>query len=357
MNAAAKLALASFAACAAYPSGAGADAVADFYKGKTITVIVPIGPGGTYDYYGRLGAMIMEKYLPGNPKVITQLMVGAGGAVATSHVGTVAPRDGTVLLSLHASAPQNQVLGVAGNYDLGKFLMIGLFTPLNSSLTVWRSTSPAHTIAEAKTKEVILGSTGAGSYQYQLPVLLNTLAGTKFKVILGFKSVSEENLAMERGEIHGRGGTIVSWAITEPDWVRENKIVHLVQIGTKRAAGFEDVPLATELVTSLEHKQALQLVGSGSAMGRSLAATPGIPPDRAQALRAAFDAGIKDPEILAHAAKLKLDIDPQPGRELEAIVKDILDTPKAVVDLVSRTVGLDKPEGSEAKASGKAKGG
>lgn len=353
MNAAGKLAVATVLAGLAGVCGAAADPVADFYKGKTLSIIVPIGPGGTYDFYARLGAMIMEKYLPGNPKVITQLMTGAGGAVATTHVGTVAQKDGTVLLSLHASAPQNQVLGIAGNYDLSKFLMIGLFTPLNSSLTVWRATSPALTINDAKNKEVVLGSTGAGSYQYQLPVLLNALVGTKFKVILGFKSVSEENLSMERGEIHGRGGTIVSWAITEPDWVRENKIVHLVQIGTKRAAGFENIPLATELVTKLEHKQAMNLVGSGAAMGRSLAATPGIPADRAAALRAAFDKGIKDPAVLAFAKQLKLDIDPQSGAELQQIVKDILDTPKAVVELVNTTVGLDKPEGGGGEAKGK----
>lgn len=347
MNALAKLALATLIASGTVTQPATADPVADFYKGKTVSVVVPIGPGGTYDFYGRLGAMIMEKHLPGNPKVITQLMTGAGGAVATSHVGSVAARDGTVLLSLHASAPQNQVLGVAGNYDLSKFLMIGLFTPLNSSLTVWRQTSPALTIQDAKKHEVVLGSTGAGSYQYQLPILLNALIATKFKVILGFKSIPEENLAMERGEIHGRGGTIVSWAITEAAWVKDNKIAHLVQIGTKRAAGFETVPLATDLVTNPEHKQALGLIGSGAAMGRSLAGTPGIPPDRAAALRAAFDKGIRDPEILEQAKKMQLDIDPQTGAELEAIVKEILATPKGVVDFVSKTVGLDKPEGGK----------
>jgi tripartite-type tricarboxylate transporter receptor subunit TctC len=327
---------------------ARADSVADFYKGKTITILVPIGPGGTYDFYGRLGAAILEKHLPGNPKAITQLMTGAGGAMATNYLATVAPQDGTFFVSLHGSAPQNQLLETTGiQYDLAKFLMVGQFTPLNSSLTVWRATSPALTIEESKQKEVVLGSTGAGSYQYQLPVLLNALIGTKFKVILGYKSVSEENVAMERGEIHGRGGTLVSWAITEEHWVRENKIAHLVQVGTRRAPGFEDVPLATELSTNPEHKQALDLVSGGSLMGRSLAATPNIPPDRAQALRAAFDKGIKDPEILALAKAWKLDIEPASGEELEAIVKRILSTPKSVVEMVQKT--LDTGTGSKRK--------
>ena len=316
---------------------ATADPVADFYKGKTITILVPIGPGGTYDLYARLGAEILQKHLPGKPQVITQLMTGGGGAVSTNYLANRSPQDGTSLLSLHGSAPQNQVLGVTGvSYDLGKFLMVGQFSPLNSSLTVWRATAPATTIEEAKKKEVVLGSTGAGSYQYQLPVLLNALIGTKIKVVLGYRGIPEQNLAMERGEIHGRGGTLVSWAVTEAHWVRENKIAHLVQVGKARAKGFEDVPLATELVSDPNHKLAFDLVSAGSLMGRSLAASPGIPADRAKALRAAFDAGIKDPEILDKAKQMKLDLDPASGADLEAIVKRILATPKAVIELVQK---------------------
>ncbi len=319
--------------------GAAADPVADFYKGKTVTILVPIGPGGTYDMYGRLGAAILEKYLPGKPQVITQLMTGGGGAVSTNYIANRSPQDGTALISLHGSAPQNQVLGATGvSYDLGKFLMIGQFSPLNSSLTVWRATAPATTIEEAKKKEVVLGSTGAGSYQYQLPMLLNALIGTKIKVVLGYRGIPEQNLAMERGEIHGRGGTLVSWAVTEAHWVRENKIAHLVQVGNKRAKGFEDVPLATELVTDPNHKLAFDLVSAGSLMGRSLAGSPGIPADRGKALREAFDKGMKDPEILAKAQDMKLDLEPASGAELEAIVKRILATPKPVIDLVKREI-------------------
>ncbi len=323
---------------------AQADPVADFYKDKTVTVIVPIGPGGTYDFYGRLGAKIMEKHLPGHPKVITQLMTGAGGALAAAYLDKVAAKDGTVLLSMHASSPQNQVLGVTGNqYDLRKFLMIGQFVPLNSSLTVWRPTSPALTIQDAMKKEVVLGSTGAGSYQYQLPALMNKLLGTKFKIIMGFKSVNEENVAMERGEIHGRGGTIISWAITQPHWVEEHKIAHLVQIGAKPAKGFENVPLVQSLTTNPDYKRALILIGAASQLGRSLVGTPGIPPDRAKALRVAFEEGMKDPEILAQAKAWKLDLDPISGEEMEKTVKEILDTPKPVVDLVKKELNI-KPK-------------
>ena len=333
--------LAAVLALVTHPDLAQADPVADFYKGKTVTVILPIGPGGTYDFYGRLGAKIMEKHLPGNPNVITQLMTGAGGAVAAAHLDRIAAKDGTVLLSMHASSPQNQALGVTGTqYDLRKFLMVGQFVPLNSSLTVWRERSPAVTIQEAMKQEVVLGSTGAGSYQYQLPALMNALLGTKFKIILGFKSVSEENVAMERGEIHGRGGTIISWAITEPHWVKENKIAHLVQIGAKPAKGFEKVPLVQDLTANPEHKKAFMLVGASSQLGRSLVGTPGIPPDRANAIRAAFEKGMKDPEILALAKKWKLDLDPISGQDMQETVMAILDTPQPVVELVRKSLNI-----------------
>lgn len=330
-------------AAASLPSSA--DPVADFYKGKTVTILVPIGPGGTYDLYGRLGAEIMQKHLPGKPTVITQLMTGGGGAVSTNYIANRSPKDGTALISLHGSAPQNQVLGVTGvSYDLSQFLMIGQFSPLNSSLTVMRALSPAQSIEEAKKKEVVLGSTGQGSYQYHLPILLNQLIGTKFKVVLGYRGIPEQNLAMERGEIMGRGGTIVSWAVTEANWVKENKIVHLVQVGVGRAKGFPDVPNANELVTDPDHKLAIDLVSAGSLMGRSLAGSPGIPADRAKALRDAFDKGIKDPDILAKAAEWKLDLEPASGAELEKIVKRILGTPKPVVELVKKAIEA-KPDG------------
>lgn len=332
---------AMLAACAMSTGhAASADPVADFYKGKTITILVPIGPGGTYDLYGRLGAEIMQKYLPGKPQVITQLMTGGGGAVSTNYLANRSPKDGTALISLHGSAPQNQVLGATGvSYDLNKFLMIGQFAPLNSSLTVWRATSPALTIEDAKKHVVVLGSTGQGSYQYHLPMLLNALVGTKFKVVLGYRGIPEENLAIERGEIMGRGGTLVSWAVTEEQWVRENKIAHLVQVGARRAKGFENVPMATELVSDPAHKQAFDLISSGSMMGRSLAGSPGIPADRAKALREAFDKGMKDPEILDKAKAMKLDLEPGSGEELQNLVKRILGTPKPVVELVKKAIG------------------
>lgn len=328
--------------CCALNSVAKADSVSDFYKGKTMTVLIPVGEGGTYDFYGRLATIMMHKHLPGKPTAIAKNMPGGGGSVATNYMAQRAPKDGTFLLALHGSAPQSQLLTVTGiQYDLREFLMVGQFLPLNSSLSVWRPTTPATTIEEAKQKEVVLGSTGHGSYQYQLPALLNVLIGTKFKIVPGYKSVSTENLAMERGEIHGRGGTVLSWAVTKPDWIKEDKIVHLVQVGPKRAPGFENVPLATELVTRLDQKQALNLISGGALVGRSLVGTPGVPKDRAKALQDTFMASLKDPEVLAKAKEWQLDLEPAPGEELAKIVKDVLDTPPEVVQFVKKELGIE----------------
>lgn len=341
------------AALIPFPTGsARADAVADFYTGKTITIVCPIGAGGTYDFYGRLGGEIMKKFLPGRPNYVMQYMTGAGGTLANNYIGTVAARDGTVLVSLNANTAQTQIMRPTGvKYDVTKFAMIGLFSPMNSALTVWH-TAPVKTIQDAMKTETIIGATGKGSYQYQLPVLLNKLAGTRFKVVPGYKSIPEENLAMERGEIHGRGGTIASWAITEAEWVRDHKIRHLVQVGAKRSPQFPDVPLATELVKTEADKQMILLVSSGALLGRSLAGPPGIPAERVKALRAAFNTGMKDAEILDFAKKQKLIVDPGSGEELEAIVKDVVATPEPIVRKVIEMLGIKDSGGGKKKKKG-----
>ena len=336
-------------AFAALIGGAQADPTADFYSGKTITIICPIGAGGTYDFYGRLGGEIMKKFLPGHPSYVMQYMTGAGGTLANNYIGTVAARDGTVLVSLNANTAQTQIMRPTGvKYDVTKFAMIGLFSPMNSALTVWH-TAPVKTIQDAMKTEVIIGATGKGSYQYQFPVLLNKLIGTKFKVVPGYKSIREENMAMERGEIQGRGGTIASWNITEADWVRDKKIRHLVQVGVKSSPQFAEVPLATDLVKTEAEKQMILLVSSGAILGRSLAGPPDIPPERLKALRTAFNAGMKDPEILAFAKKQKLIVEPASGEELADAVKSIVATPKPVVQKVIELLDIKDSGGGKKK--------
>jgi len=321
---------------------AGAESVKEFYTGKQMTIVVGNAEGGTYDYYGRLGAMIMEKFLPGNPKVVMQYMPGAGGTKAANYMAQIAPKDGSVLSSMHASAVQAQLLRPTGiRYDSSKFLYIGQFTPLTSALGVWH-TAPATDVAGAKEKQVVMGATGKGSYQYQLPALMNELLGTKFKLIPGYKGIRSQNLAIERGEIHGRGGTIVSWVVSRPDWIKEGKIKFLVQVGSKRDKAFPDVPLATELTDNPDEKKMFQLLSSGSILGRLLIGTPDTPADRAAALRAAFDKGVKDPEVQADAKKRKLTLDPATGPELAALVDDIVATPKPTVDKVVKLLGLKR---------------
>ena len=301
---------------------ATADPVADFYKGKTITILVPIGPGGTYDLYARLGAEILQKHLPGKPQVITQLMTGGGGAGSTNYLANRSPQDGTSLISLHGSAPQNQVLGVTGvSYDLGKFLMVGQFSPLNSSLTVWRATAPATTIEEAKKKEVVLGSTGAGSYQYQLPVLLNALIGTKIKVVLGYRGSAEIALALQRGELDAMYVTDASAANYE-----KGQQARVIGIGArKRSALLPQVPTLYEaLKLTPEQEWWLDFRTDLNQYGRVLLTMPGIPADRLAHLRAAIGKVLTDPAVIAEGAKTQRFIEYRDAATMQKLAQKLV---------------------------------
>jgi tripartite-type tricarboxylate transporter receptor subunit TctC len=325
----------------AFPSAIAAQSADEFYKGKQITIVAPAGAGGTYDHYSRLAAQFLGEHIPGNPRIIVQNMPGAGGATATNYVFNVAPRDGTVLMALHANALQAQLLGTPGvTYDIAQVTAIGQFTDFNSSISVI-DTAPAKTIEEAKRIELVLGATGKSSVQYQVPVLMNAVLGTKFKVVSGYKGAQDQDLAMEQGELHGRVGSLVSWGVTRPDWIRDGRLRPLVQIGTTRAKDFAQVPLITELTAKDDERQMFMLLASGTILGQSLVGPPGLPADRAALLRAAFDKTVADPRLLAHVEKAKLEFDPRPARDLEAQIRRIHATPTAAVERVKTLVGVE----------------
>lgn len=310
-----------------------AETVAEFYRGRTITVVVPAGPGGSYGQYGQLGGKALELHLPGKPTVVMQYMPGAGGAKSTNYIANVAPRDGSVLLSMSANAAQTQLLRPTGvHYDVGAFTMIGQFAPATSVLTVWH-TAPAKTIESARTTEIVIGASGRGSQQYQFPALLNDLLGTKFKLIPGYKGASDLFIAMEKGEIHGFLGSTASLA-SRADWMQDGKLAYLIQVGTRKAKGFEAVPLIRDVTSDAEKRQILHLVSTGAVVGRTLVGPPAIPDERTKALRAAFNAGMADGTVIEMAERQKLPLDPTTGEELAQIIRDILATPKPVVDKV-----------------------
>ncbi len=310
------------AACVAVLAliGSGPAQAVDF-SGKTLTVISSFAPGGGYDIYARLFAAHVAKHLPGQPAVVVKNMPGAGGLVGTNYLFNVAPKDGLTLGVPPQTVVIAQAMGSATvKFDAQKFNWIGR---VNSNVEVeqtWHS-SGVKTIADAKAKEVSVAGTGPDSSSVVFPRLLNDILGTKFKVVSGYTGVNMAALAMERGEV---GGMVRPWAITKtmrPEWLRENKINLLVQYTGARHPELQDVPAVVDLAENDSQRQIFALYASGSDIGRSIVAPPGVPADVLQALRTAFDETMKDPALLQEARAASLDLDPLGGSALQAVVE------------------------------------
>jgi tripartite-type tricarboxylate transporter receptor subunit TctC len=323
-------ALAAFVA----PSGrAHADTVSDFYKGKTVNIIVGFGPGGGYDQYARMLGRFLGKYIPGQPSVVVQNMEGAGSVRAANHVFSVAAKDGTYIAAVNQNMPMYQLLGGAGaQFNAAEMQWLGSMAYSNGLVYTWHA-SGIKTLEDAKTREVPLGGTGPSADSYIFPTLINALYGTKFKVINGYTGTGQINLAMERGEVMGRGGnTWASISSANKAWLDEKKINLLVQIGFKSEPELTEVPLLIDLVQTPEAKQIVTVVALPTALGYAHWVAPGVPKDRVEALRTAYLATLKDPAFLEEASKASMLVRPQSGAEIEAVVKRAAATPKPVLD-------------------------
>ncbi|MCC6888061.1 MAG: hypothetical protein IT536_05940 [Hyphomicrobiales bacterium] len=313
-------------------AAASADPVADFYKDKTITLIISTGAGGGYDVTARAVARHLPKYIPGNPTVVPKNMPGAGNILATNFMNNVAARDGTFIATIAQATFLLQPLGDPGvRFDARTFYYLGSASADNSTIYAWH-TAGIKTIADVYEKELLVGATGVGSGTTVYPIIMNNLLGTKFRIVAGYRTSREVDLAMARGEVGGRAGNnFQSFKNSHPDWVRDGKVVFLLQIGFERNREFPDVPLLTELAKTDMHRQIFKMFSAPIAIGRPYLTTPGVPPERAAALRKAFDDVMKDPQFLAESAKLDLDISPTTGPELGKIVSDLVNTPPDVV--------------------------
>ena len=306
---------------------AGAPAfAADFYAGKSVSILVGAGAGGSYDVYARTVARFMGEHIPGKPRIVPKNMTGAGSRVAANYVYNIAPKDGTILATADQSMPLEQAVGDAGiTFDTRKFTWIG--TPIyeNNTLVTWH-TSPVKTVEDAKRVEVAVGATGFNT-SAQYPQVMNALLGTKFKIILGYPGGNDVNLAMERGEVGARNNTWSSWKVTKPMWLANKDITIIVQAGPK-AADLPNVPSVEDVIPDPDNRQVVELLVSGTRLGRPLATTPGVPEERVKALREAFDAVMKDPDFLKEAANSSIDVDPVRGAEMQQFVQKVLATPK-----------------------------
>ncbi len=323
------MAIAVALALAAAMTPAGADPVADFYKGKQIKFIIRAGVGGTYDLYARLLGRYMVRHIPGNPTILPINMSGGGGIKAAMYVAEVAPKDGTILTIVSQGLAADQGLGLNPSFqaDLRAFNWVGNLSSAGQVVVAWH-TAPVKTLGEAMQREMVLGTTGAGSVSVQFAAVLNNIVGTKFKLVVGYPDGSDVNLAMERGEVEGRASSPwPSFIAATPQYVRDKLIVPLVQAGLQKEPELPDVPLLRELARTPDQQQIFDFMTRAGAIGRPVATTPGVPADRLAALRKAFDETLRDPDFIADAARERLEIRAMSGAELAELIRRVIETP------------------------------
>jgi tripartite-type tricarboxylate transporter receptor subunit TctC len=333
--------LAASLALALLPSVAHADPVSDFYKDRNVRLIISGESGGTYDTDGRLLAKHMAKHIPGNPRIIAENMLGASGRVAANYLYNAAPKDGTVIAILQQSVALGQALGESGiQYDAARFNWLGSPVRPDETLVVWHTTG-VKSIEDAKKKEVIIGATSPTGMNYLYPKLANELLGTKFKIVTGYPGGTPIMLALERGEVEGRGSNPWSdWKARKPDWVKEKKIVPLMQMSLFKHPDLPDVPLMVDLAPNATARAVFELVTITGELGRPFLTAPGVPADRVKALRAAFDATMKDPDFLAEATRTQKEIHPIHWEEMDTLVKRVLSAPKEAKDILRTALGV-----------------
>lgn len=312
---------------------ATADAISDFYGGRQITFIVGAGSGGGFGINARIFAAYYGKYIPGNPSIIVQHMQGAGGIKAANYVYNVAAKDGSVIHMPVGSTVQNNLLyPKKTRYDSAKFLWIGSIADQPYEFSVWH-TAPIRSIQEAMKTQVFVGAATGRSSLYQIPRLMNALLGTKFKIITGYKGSRGVDLAMERGEVQGRTTSYASAQSRTPHWVKDKKIIRLMQIGAAPipALSKQGVPRFIDLVKSEKHKKMVAFLHTTMKLGRSVNTPPGVPMERIAALRKAFDAAMKDPAVRRDLAKRKMPFNPSSGADLQAFVGKAMKTSPELV--------------------------
>ena len=325
------------AALICFATTAGAQVPDGIYKGKQVKVVISSGAGGGYDAYARVLARHLDRYLPGAPSVVSQNMPGAAGMQATNWTYNVAPKDGTVLLATYnALIPEPLFGNAAVQFDPQKFEWVGSIGKQQNVCVVWNS-SPIKTIDDARQRQVTVASTGATGYSATMPVILNALLDTKFKVVIGY-ATTEARLAVERGEAEGICG--LSWSTlmaTNPDWIINKRIRALLQTGSRPRKDLPDVPLLVDAVKSETDRKVVELISFSEELGRPFVMPPGTPKPMVLTMRRAFDAVMKDKLFLEDAEKAMLEVDPVTGEEMEEIIRRNYAAPK---DLVKRAAEL-----------------
>lgn len=313
----------------------GAQSVDEFYRRNPVSLLVGSGAGGGFDTYARIFGQHFGKHVPGNPPVVVRNMPGAAGLVAMNHLYNTAPRDGSTILASFNSIVMHHLYGDANaKFDPRRLSWLGSTGKLTGACLSWH-TKDVRTIADAKNRESLMGSTGDSSTPVMYPKLLNTFIGTKFKVITGY-STPGLRMAVEAGEVDGICG--IAWEThmaSVPSWIIDNKVNYIAQLGLSESAHMKGVPLALDLIQKPEERQIFELLGIAQEFGRPYFGPPGVPADRLAALQAAFEATIRDPAYLADAARAKQFVDPLSAREIEALIARAYAAPPEILKRAS----------------------
>jgi len=318
---------------------AQAQSVAEFYRGRTVTLTVGYSTGGGYDTYARILARHMPKHIPGNPTIVVQNAPGAGSMRAANTIYNVAPKDGSAFGMFGRGIALEPLIGTSpAQFDATKFLWLGSGTD-EASVVVIRAEAGIKTWADMLSKPFTVGGEGTGSDPDVYALMLKNVFGAKLKLVSGYPGTTEMALAVERGEVDGRASW--SWSslkLLKPDWIAQKKIMMPVQLNLAKSPDLPDVPLIGDFATTERQRQILKLVVSRQTMGRPFMAPPGLPPDRAAALRAAFDATMQDPEFQAEAKARGQEVNPVSGAAIDRMLAELYATPKDVTDETRRAI-------------------
>src|SRR6185312_362539 len=321
---------------------AHAESAEEFYRGKTIQILIGADVGGGYDINARLVARHIGKYMPGNPAFLPVNMPGGGSLRAANYVYNVSPHDGTVLGAPSRGIVTMPLMGIeAAKFDMTKFSWIGSVTN-EDSVCIALSSTKVKSWDDLLAHKVIVGGSAPGSDTYTNAVMVRNLLGAQFELVSGYPGGKEVQLAMETGEVEAECGSYSSLKTEQPGWIRDHRVNFLVTIGFTRDADLPQVPTVMELAKSETQKKIFTIIMAQQRAGRPILAPPGLPPDRLEALRRAFDQTVKDPEFLADAKRIGLEVNPAGGVELQQLMTEIYASPPGIVERAKRAV--EKPE-------------
>jgi tripartite-type tricarboxylate transporter receptor subunit TctC len=323
-------------------SPAAAQSPEEFYKGKTITIVLGHPPGGSYDLYARLAADHMKRFIPGNPNIIVQHRPGGGGVAAVRWFHAQAPRDGSTMGLFTETIGHTQLLTPEqGKWKVEEMTYIGTFAPSNAAFVI-RKGAPAITADAMRKTSVTVACTGVNSQSYQYPASLKELGGFKFIIVCGYPGSAEVMLAVHRAEADMFSGSWHVWRATQQAGLKDGSLIPVIQGGLTRTRDLPEVPLMQELVSDPRAKKVIEFISAGSASGRALIAPPDVPADRIAALRTAFDKLVLDPVFLADAAKRTADIEPSPGAAVQGYSDTIAKAPKDIIEAAATAMAAEK---------------